>query len=67
MTITKQQFADLLDGLGSAWISSGAYEGLPTVTAIGNIFLKAMADEIRENPTETYEIPPERTSSEEGR
>ena len=66
MTITKQQFADLLDGLGGAWISSGAYEGLPPVTAIG-IFVKAVADEIRETPTETYEIPPERTSSEEGR
>lgn len=65
MTITRQQFADLLDGLGNTWISSGAYEGLPPVTTIG-IFIKAVADEIRKNPTETYEIPPKRTSSEEG-
>ena len=66
MTITRQQFADLLDGLGSAWISSGAYEGLPPVTAVG-AFVKAVADEVRANPTDTYEIPPKRTSSEEGR
>lgn len=66
MTITRQQFADLLDGLGRAWISSSVYEGLPPMTAVG-IFVKAVADEIRENPTETYEIPPKRTSSEEGR
>ena len=66
MTITKQQFADLLDGLGGAWISSGAYEGLPPVTAVG-ASVKAVADEVRANPTETYEIPPKRTSSEEGR
>lgn len=66
MTITRQQFADLLDGLGGARISSGAYGGLPPVTAFG-AFVKAVADEIRENPTETYEIPPKRTSSEEGR
>lgn len=63
MTITRQQFADLLDGLGSAWIQSGAYEGLPPVTAVGS-FVKAVADEVRANPTETYEIPPERKSSE---
>ena len=66
MTITKQQFADLLDGLGSAWVSSGAYEGLPPVTAVG-AFVKAVADEVRASPTETYEIPPKRASSEEGR
>lgn len=66
MTITRQQFADLLDGLGRAWISSSVDKGLPPMTAVG-IFVKAVADEIRENPTETYEIPPKRTSSEEGR
>ena len=65
MTVTRQQFADLLDGLGGAWTSSGAYEGLPPATAVGAL-VKAVADEIRGNPTETYEIPPKRTSSGEG-
>lgn len=66
MAIARQRFADLLDGLGGARISSGAYEGLPPVTAFG-AFVKAVSDEIRGNPAETCEIPPERTSSEEGR
>lgn len=66
MTISRQRFADLLDGLGGARISSGAYGGLPPVTAFG-AFVKAVADEIRGNPTETCETPPERTSPEEGR
>lgn len=66
MTITKQQFADLLDGLGASYASSGGYAGQRSLLTIGAI-LEALADEIRKNPTETYEIPPKRTSSEEGR
>ena len=65
MTIARQQYADLLDGLGGARISSGAYEGLPPATAFG-AFVQAVADEIRGNPTETCETPPKRTSSGEG-
>ena len=57
MTITKQQFADLLDGLGASYASSGGYEGQRSLLTIGAI-LEALADEILENPTETYEVPP---------
>lgn len=59
MNITKQQFADLLNGLGSAWISSGAYAGDQPAMAVGS-FVKTVADEVRASPTETYEIPPVR-------
>ena len=62
MEITKRQFADLLDGLGATYISSGAYEGQRSVMTVGSL-LKAIADEVRGNPTETYEIPPERQQS----
>lgn len=57
MTITKQQFADLLDGLGASYASSGGYAGQRSLLTIGAI-LEALADEILENPTETYEVPP---------
>lgn len=57
MTISKNQLADLLGGLGSSYVSSGGYIGSRSVTTIGEI-LKVLADEIRENPTETYEVPP---------
>ena len=54
MTITNQQFADLLDKFGSAWVSSGSASG---------IFVKAVADEIRTLPTKTYEVPPAQNSN----
>lgn len=57
MTITKQQFADLLSGLGSTYASSGGHAGQRSLLTIGAI-LEALADEILENPTETYEVPP---------
>ena len=63
MTITKQQFADLLNGLGSSYASSGGYAGQRSLLTIGAI-LEALADEILENPTETYEIPPARIRKE---
>ena len=59
MTITKQQFADLLNGLGSSYASSGGYSGQRSLLTIGAV-LEALADEILENPTETYEVPPAR-------
>lgn len=57
MTITKDQLAGLLSGLGSSYASSGGYTGQRSLLTIGAI-LEALADEIIECPTETYEIPP---------
>lgn len=57
MHITKNQLSDLLGGLGSSYVSSGGYVGSRSAITIGEI-LKVLADEIRENPTETYEVPP---------
>ena len=62
MTITKDQLAGLLNGLGSSYASSGGYTGQRSLLTIGAI-LEALADEIIECPTETYEIPPARTKS----
>lgn len=59
MTITKYQLADLISGLGSSYISSGGYTGSRSVITIGEI-LKILADEVRDSPTETYEVPPAR-------
>ena len=57
MTITKDQLANLLSGLGSSYASSGGYTGQRSLLTIGAI-LEALADEILERPTETYEVPP---------
>ena len=62
MTVTRQQFAGLLSGLGSSYASSGGYAGQRSLLTIGAI-LEALADEILENPTETCEVPPARTES----
>lgn len=59
MTITKDQLADLINGLGSSYISSGEYIGDRSTTTIGEI-LKILADDIRDSHTETYEVPPTR-------
>ena len=56
MTITKDQLADLLSGLGSSYAGSGGYAGQRSLLTIGAI-LEALADEILGNPTETYEVP----------
>ena len=59
MTITKDQLAGLLGGLGSSYVSSGGYVGSRSVMTVGEV-LKILANEILENPTETYEVPPAR-------
>lgn len=59
MTITKDQFADLISGLGSSYISSGEYIGDRSTITVGEI-LKILADDIRDSQTETYEVPPTR-------
>lgn len=59
MTITKHQLAGLLYGLRSSYVGSGGYIEPRSVITIEEI-LKVLVDEIIENPTETYEVPPAR-------
>ena len=58
-TITRQQLADLLSGVGSCYLSGGGYDGDAALTALGAI-AQALAEHVRHSPTETYEIPPVR-------
>ena len=59
MTITKQQLADLINGLGSTYLSSGAYEGNDALVTLGTI-VQVIARDVASSPTETYEVPPVR-------
>ena len=58
-TITRQQLADLLSGIGSCYLSGGGYDGDAALAALGAI-AQALAEHVRLGPTETYEIPPVR-------
>ena len=58
-TMTRQQLADLLSGIGSCYLSSGGYDGVAALTTLGTI-TQTLAEHIRHSPTETYEIPPVR-------
>lgn len=58
-TITRQQLADLLSGIGSCYRSGGGYDGDAALTTLGAI-AQALAGHVRLGPTETYEIPPVR-------
>ena len=58
-TITRQQLADLLSGIGSCYLSGGGYDGDAALATLGAI-AQALAEHVRLGPTETYEIPPVR-------
>lgn len=58
-TITRQQLADLLSGIGSCYLSGGGYDGDAALATLGTI-AQTLAEHIRLSPTETYEIPPVR-------
>ena len=58
-TITRQQLADLLSGIGSCYLSGGGYDGDASLATLGAI-AQALAEHVRLGPTETYEIPPVR-------
>ena len=58
-TITRQQLADLISGIGSCYRSGGGYDGDAALTTLGAI-AQALAEHVRLGPTEAYEIPPVR-------
>ena len=58
-TITRQQLADLLSGVGSCYLSGGGYDGDAALATLGAI-TQTLAEHIRRSPAETYEIPPVR-------
>ena len=58
-TMTRQQLADLISGIGSCYLSCGGYDGDAALTTLGAI-TQTLAEYIRHSPAETYEIPPVR-------
>lgn len=60
MKLTSSQFADMIGGLGSTYVSGGAYEGSQPTMLVGS-FLKAVADEVRATPCDC-EVPPDARS-----
>ena len=58
-TMTRQQLADLISGIGSCYRSGGGYDGDAALTTLGAI-TQAVAEHIRLSPNEPYEIPPVR-------
>lgn len=58
-TMTRQQLADLISGIGSCYLSGGGYDGDAALATLGTI-AQAIAEHIRRSPAETYEIPPVR-------
>ena len=58
-TMTRQQLADLISGIGSCYLSGGGYDGDAALATLGAI-AQALAEHVRLGPAETYEIPPAR-------